>query len=277
MKIVVSGASGFLGGHTLSLLRRSGLDAIGTSRSQHNSNLGIQKINSLQDMPDADTLIHFAESNNRSEVNQLGRVYVEEVKKRIEFLSQKYGRMIYVSSVAVYPEGSTSLRSPAETLESFDTYSETKLAAEKIVLTTNKNPLVARIGNAYGPKMSELNVVSSVIRQFATKKNKIELVSTDPIRDYVWCEDIAEAFLKISTSQANGVYNVATGIGHSVLDLCRIAEKVTNHTNYELVTQKRIPDSSIVLDISKTTKDFNWNPKMKVEQGFSILIKEKSN
>lgn len=277
MKIVVSGASGFLGSHTLTLLQKCGLNAIGTSRTQSNPNQKIIQIKSLENMPDADILIHFAESNNRFEVNAIGNQYVTDIQDRTYFLSKKYSRMIYASSVAVYPESSAGLRSPTEKLQPFDTYSEAKLAAEKIVLDSNKNPVVARIGNAYGPKMSELNVISSIIRQFTAKKKKIELVSTDPIRDYIWCEDISNAFFKMCQSQTCGVYNVATGIGHSVLEVCKIVQNVTNHHNYEIITQKRIPNSSIILDISKTAESFDWNPTTSLESGLSLLMKEGAN
>ncbi len=276
MKVVVSGASGFLGSHTLDLLLAKGIDALGTSRAT-NSSQYIKKIKSFSNMPDADILIHFAESNNRFEVNAIGNQYVTDVQDRISFLSKKYPRMIYVSSVAVYPEGASSLRSPSEKLTPFDTYSEAKLAAERIVLDSNKNPIVARIGNAYGPRMSELNVISSVLRQFISKKSKIELVSTDPVRDYIWCEDIANAFLKMCESESNGIFNVATGVGYSVLEVCQIVEKITGHTDYDIVTQKRIPNSSIVLDISKTIEQLKWEPLITLEQGLSNLIKEKAN
>lgn len=277
MKVVVSGATGFLGSHTLNLLLSNGMDAIGTSRSQNDSARKIQKIQSFDNMPEGDVLIHFAESNNRFEVNAIGHQYVSDVQDRMNILSKKYPRMIYVSSVAVYPESTSNLRFTSEKLEPFDTYSEAKLAAERIVMDSNKSPIVARIGNAYGPRMSELNVISSIMRQFTSKKRKIELVSTDPVRDYIWCDDIAQAFLIMCSSQTKGIFNVATGIGHNVLEVCKIVEKITGHTDYEIVTQKRIPNSSIILDISKTTEAFGWKPEMSLEKGLSTLMKEKSN
>ncbi len=277
MKVIISGATGFLGGHTLRRLRQNGIDAVGTSRSQSDASKNILQIKSLFHMPEADILIHFAESNNRFEVNDIGQQYITDVHDKISFLSKNYPRLIYVSSVAVYPENSTTSRSPSEKLQPFDTYSEAKLMAERIVMDSNKNPLIARIGNAYGPKMSELNVISSVLRQFISKKNKIELVSADPIRDYIWCEDISSAFLKMCSSKLNGIYNIATGTGHSVLELCQIVEKITGHSNYEIITKKKIPNSSIILDITKTSESFDWKPSVTLQQGLSILVKEYFN
>lgn len=271
MKVVVSGSSGFLGGHTLSLLKRNNIDALGTSRSTSNIVKDIIRIDSFNDMPEADILVHFSESNNRFEVNAQGPSYIDQIEKIMNILIKKYNRIIYASSVAVYPDNLDGLRNPTEKITPIDTYAKSKLLMEDLIL--NKNSVVARIGNAYGPGMSHLNVISSITKQFLQKQSKIELVSTDPIRDFIWYDDIAAAFLKMCLHPTSGIYNVATGIGHSILEVCKIVEDITNHKNYEIVTQKKVTNSNIIMDIHNTADTFDWVPQVQLKQGLSMLIK----
>ena len=75
MKVIVTGASGFIGSRVFDQLKLSGMEAIGVSR-----NIGLNKdlfkVDDYRDCPKGDVLIHLAESNDRALVNSLGEKHV---------------------------------------------------------------------------------------------------------------------------------------------------------------------------------------------------------
>lgn len=276
MRVIVSGATGFLGHHTLSALRKNGIDALGTSRSVDDEVKGIKRVEQFSQMPEGDVLIHFSESNNRFQVNEIGEKYLFSIEEQTKVLLKKFSRIIYASSVAVYSENKNYPRTTHEMLLPTDTYSKAKLMVEEMVRGHSGQSIVSRIGNAYGPGMSNLNIISTVINQVAQKLPVIKLVSADPIRDYIWCEDIAEIFTKMIFSPNGGTFNVATGKGTSVREICREVGLILHH-DFEIETQKNMPNNQIVMDISETLKAFDWKPTTNLQQGLTNLLMGKNS
>jgi len=264
MKVIVTGATGFLGGWTLRHLRNRGIDAIGVSRSVHDPVRGIIQSSDWSELPRADVLLHFAESNNRFAVNQQGQSYfdttVEQTKK---LFHHGFSQLIYASSIAVYDEGQAFSRSVREKLVPPDFYGHTKLAIEDLFL--QKGGTVLRVANAYGTGMSPMNVISHIMNQVRTA-DLIELGSLDPIRDYVWGGDIALAFNIAAHKKLNNVYNIASGKGHSVRQVAEIIQKIANK-NLPMKEREYRPNSIIILDNQETLRDFSWIPETKLEDG----------
>lgn len=270
MKFVVSGATGFLGGYALKALKATGADVIGTSRSVHDPSKGIIKADCTS-MPEADVLLHFSECNNRSYVNQLGKQYVEEIRKQTSELVRKFPKIVYASTIAVYTEDKDYNRHPSEILQPFDTYSEAKLMAEDMILSASEKSVVGRIGNAFGPGMSPVNVISAILNQLQAGNQTIKLISADPVRDYIWCEDIARLFAIMASKNSPGKFHVARGEGRSVMDICMDLSCITG-VKYKIVTEKDLPGNRIVMDINDTLRTFDWKPEVSVTEGLSILI-----
>ena len=97
-------------------------------------------------------------------------------------------------------------------------------------------------------------------------------------RDYIYVEDIAEAFLQVALSPAtNGeVYNVGSGQGVPFRQMAeRIAEVVPgtevvetewNPGNYFVET------GDYISDISKIRKDTGWAPKIPLQEGIERTV-----
>lgn len=268
MRIVITGASGFLGHHLLKRLSNLGVDHIGLSRS---SQPGLVHVNDYKDTPNGDVLVHLGETNDRGLVNKLSSVYEKRAISVLgELIKKGYQKIIYASSSVLYGEAYTSPCKVSDDVFIVDTYTRVKRRSEEAVLASGG--VVARLSNLYGPGMSDSNVLSAILRQLK-ENGPVRLLNTLPVRDFLWVEDAADALVAMIYSDVSGIYNVGSGLGTSIAEL---AHEVIVSAGQE--TREVVPSSagakktSLVLDISQTTSDLNWYPKMVLKKGVQNLV-----
>lgn len=270
MKVIVTGASGFIGSRLVQELLKRGIHTIPVSRKPINfPNSFI--VDNYYDTPDGDILIHLAENSNRYSVNKIGRPYLIEMKNLIDHLiSKDYQRIVYASSVSVYNDQLKDLLKPHDPVDIRDTYSQSKINCEHIIKKTNG--VIARISNLYGHGMSENNVISTIIKQIHS--GKIDILDDKPIRDFLWIEDAVNALIKIALGRATGIFNVASGEAVSINELiAKILNKSGIDKKVKILVSKPNKIVSIIKpDILDTFTSFGWKPKMKLENGINELL-----
>ena len=114
------------------------------------------------------------------------------------------------------------------------------------------------------------------ILSFFNKKIKI-FGDGKQVRDILFISDLVKLFLKISKSKKNynKIYNIGGGIQNSIsiLELLEILNKKLNKKNKFKKYKWRPGDQKIYIsNISKIKKDFNWSPKVKVNEGLKKVI-----
>ena len=273
MKVSVTGASGFLGSAVLKILKSYGIDAIGFTV---NDKPGLKKLRSYHDVPEGDCLIHLAENNNRRVVNALGAEYRNNAVYTCHSLTQgRFSKVIYASSALLYGDKVSLPRLETDAVTSHDTYSETKLACEELVLKS-KNNWVARISNLYGSGMSENTVFSEILNQLHYR-NSVEVRDTTPIRDFLWCEDAAYAIVKMVLSSNLGeIVNVGSGRGTSIRALVKSILSAASQVDRpvaKMAVNTNKP-SVLVLNVTKAKKVLDWTPTLTIDQGTKKLVDE---
>lgn len=268
MRVVVTGASGFLGSAVSKKLTIAGLDVVGVSRKK---NPGLFQVDKYSESPSGDVLIHLAENNNRARVNQLSTAYEQEACSTLDTLLKKgYGMVIYASSSVLYGDSVRTPHSELDPVDPIDTYTRAKMAAEQRVLSLGGT--VARLANIYGPDMARENVISHILGQLHNY-GSITLQDATPIRDFLWIEDAAEAIMKMVSLQAQGVFNIGTGIGTSIGELASMLLAQAKVTQREIVSlQSATKQSCIVMDITKAKKDLYWQPSVLLSEGLQRLV-----
>src|ERR1700693_1396384 len=86
------------------------------------------------------------------------------------------------------------------------------------------------------------------------------------IRDYIHVTDLAEAHLvaleKLLAGGASDVFNVGTGIGHSVMEVLRAVEEVTGRTvPYEMGPRRAGDAPALVANSDKLKRALGWKPR----------------
>ena len=88
------------------------------------------------------------------------------------------------------------------------------------------------------------------------------------IRDYIHVLDLADAHIKaISYLDTNdsSIINLSTGIGHSVLDIVKITEQVTDQKIPYSFSPRREGDPPILISTFNKAKELlNWTPKYSI-------------
>lgn len=275
MRVVITGASGFLGKHLVSKLRQNqeaNIEIVGVSRQKID---GLLQVSDYKDTPRGDVLIHLAEENSRSGAQNGGDDALKNASELIESLTKKqFSKIIYASSAVVYGDSSTNKHSITDELISADIYTKLKVAGEQAILT-NSNSFVLRISNLYGDGMSPNNVTNTIIQQ-AKIDNNIEVESLEPIRDFLWIEDATQAITKIifndSKKYKDQVFNIGSGDGTSIRKLAETALQIASRSDFKISARSTSAPSCIILDIEETIKQLDWQPTVNIYDGFYRLM-----
>ncbi|MDH4188028.1 MAG: NAD(P)-dependent oxidoreductase [Nitrospira sp.] len=268
MRIVVTGASGFLGRALMRKLTRNGIEVIGVSRHRLP---GLAQVASYADAPGGDVLVHLAEVSDRKWVETNGAYYAQAAYETLDSLLEKgFDRVVYSSSAVLYGDQCETLRRVEEPVHVVDIYTRLKYESELSVL--RRKGVVARLVNIYGPSMSEKNVLSAILKQIPLD-GPIRVLDVTPIRDFLWIEDAAEALAIMSLGKASGIFNVGTGLGTSILELAHIVLNAAEQTGRSVESgHQDTRHSHLVVDIAQTVAEFGWRPTTTLQNGIETLV-----
>lgn len=270
MKIVVTGASGFLGGRLAQCLRARGTETMLVSRR---SMLGTQRVANYGETPAGDILVHLAQENDRAHAEAEGEAGLARALADLTALIAKpYVRIVYVSSAVLYGDAVCVPRRVTEKVTASGIYGRIKLESERLVLASGRG-VVARLANLYGPGMSGTNVLSTILSQIPGV-GPVRVMDDAPVRDFLWADDAAAALHAMITGDGKGIYNVGTGIGTSVAELARLALAVAGQPERPVMaTHRSARVSCLFLDIDATIETWNWRPTVALCEGLSRLMK----
>ena len=269
MKVVVTGASGFLG---RAVVRRlAGLDGTIVSVSRR-ALPGTIRVSDYAETPPGDALIHLAETADRSIAEQSGPAYEQKAVSDLQALLKKpYQRVIYASSAVLYGDRAQTPRRPGDPVFDADVYTRVKARAEHAVLESSRG-VVARLSNLFGPGMAEDNVICTILGQIPGT-GPVRVRDMSPVRDFLWAEDAADALVKMAAGAGLGVFNVGSGTGHSIGEVARVSLRVAGQGDRAVVsTEPGARSSYLVLDISGTSSTWGWSPATDLEEGIGRLL-----
>lgn len=275
LKVVITGASGFLGGAVLRVLAaQQDVEPIPVTRKEI---YGWCRVSDYSQSPAGDVLIHLAEDNDRARVAQSGQAYEEKVLATLTSLLEKgYRRVVYASSAVLYGDADIRAHFPNDPIRSDDAYTRVKRLSELAVLKLPAG-IVVRLANIYGPGMSKNNVMSTILRQIPSE-GSLEVMDKNPVRDFIWVEDAAEGIVALALNHfkegnKRGLYNLGTGVGTSIGALASMALEIAGQPDKPVKTgHSSDRQSSLILDFSDTTSACGWQPKTSLRQGLAHLL-----
>lgn len=166
-------------------------------------------------------------------------------------------------------------------LEPLSPYAAHKLEAEEALLRAAKEyglrTASLRIANPYGPrgqmKHSEYGIVNWFIRLAMENKPITVFGPGDQLRDYIFIDDLVNAFLQVGIlPELNGViFNVGRGVPTSFAMMAYLVVQVVGFGKVQHVpwpeNYKNVETGDYVSDISKITGATGWKAKASLEGG----------
>ncbi len=132
------------------------------------------------------------------------------------------------------------------------------------------------LANVYGPRQDpfgEAGVVAIFANQILTVKKSVIYGDGNQTRDFVFVDDVVDAFVRAATKGDNLLMNVATSKETSVSNLykimCEAASKKEN-LNYESLRPGELLRNS--LDVKRALIHLGWKPWTSIEEGIAKTL-----
>lgn len=130
---------------------------------------------------------------------------------------------------------------------------------------------ILRPSNAYGPGQpfkAGFGVIRTLMEHLQRGTSMEIWGDGETVRDYLYIDDLVEACLKALHHPASGTYNVGSGEGHTLNELCRLAERISGRQLSLHHRPSRGGDvKAVVLDISHIRHEMGWVPQVNLEEG----------
>ena len=169
----------------------------------------------------------------------------------------------------------------SEPVEPNSHYAVTKAAATLFCRFTAQRQRVhlptLRLYSAYGPFEEPRRLLPTLILR-GLKGELPPLVEPDVARDFVFVDDVIEAFLlaaRIQTSELGPVYNVGTGAGTTLREAVAVARRVMSIEAEPVwnTMPNRLWDTKVwVSDSRKIRAELGWQPRHSFEEGFRLML-----
>jgi dTDP-glucose 4,6-dehydratase len=304
MKILVTGADGFIGSHLTEMLVKQGFDVRAFVLYNSFNTWGWLDHCSPEvkgkfevftgDIRDAygvktamkgcDVVLHLAaliaipysyhSPDTYVDTNIKGTLNVVQAAKELGIK-----KVVHTSTSEVYGTAKFVPITEEHPLQGQSPYSASKIGADQIALSfynSFQTPIaVLRPFNTYGPRQSARAIIPTIISQIAAGKKNIMLGALTPTRDFSFVEDTASGFIKaMQTDATNGtVTNIGSGFEISMQQTAElIAELMNKDVVFELDPLRLRPEKSEVerlfCSYKKAEQIMNWQPAYGGLDGF---------
>jgi nucleoside-diphosphate-sugar epimerase len=222
-------------------------------------------------------VMHLASFPRQKVVNanpQLGSKTMSEGLLNLCELSEEFKveKFLYISSSMVYGEFTHCIKED-EPCYPEGQYGIMKLAGEWLVKDyARRNAFsytIIRPSAVYG----ELDVEDRVISKFlltAMRGGTLKVNGIKEVLDFTYVEDAADGIVAATLSENthNKTYNITKSHSVSLYDAAEMAVKLAGKGDIEVRDKDADFPSRGALDISAARRDFGYDPKVDVEEGF---------
>ncbi len=300
MKILVTGAAGYIGSVVTEQLIAQGHDIVAFDNLRHGFRAAVHpKAHFVEgDLRDGallsrvmasaalDAVVHLAAEAAIDERDP-GRFFQVNVSGGINLLEAMAAhgvqRLIFSSTAAVYGEPEAVPLTEGARKEPTNAYGESKLAFERILAWYRRSHGLRHISlryfNACGATdrygqagRAETHILPLLFEVALGRRDRFQIYGTDYetpdgtcIRDYIHVADIAQAHLlglgQIDTIGA-GAFNLGNGSGYSVCEIVEVTRQVTGRAIPAIPAARRAGDPARLIASADRIRDqLGWTPR----------------
>ena len=278
MIVAITGSSGFIGKKLVSELKSDGHVIIKLDIINGTNILDWEVIKSIKHF---DVLVHLAAMSfvplSYEKPREFYHLNINGVINTLELCRIHKAKFIFASSY-VYGKPKYIPIDESHPFEGFNPYAETKIIGEQICENYFKHfnvpSIILRPFNIYGPNQNENFLIALILRQ--AKTGKIKLLDPRPKRDFIFVDDVINAF-KLAVENTiikHDQFNIGFGKSYSVNDVVEIVNQLYNgklHVEYSN-EERENEVLDVVADISKTKTALHWFPEIGLLEGLKRMI-----
>jgi len=292
-KVLITGASGFIGRNCLTGLVRSGYDVCAVAPDPMEKTypkikwykadlLDMNQTKRLVAEVGATHLLHFAwYAEPKKYWNSEENYKWVEASKRLlnEFYSNGGRRVVMAGTCAEYDWQYGNCHENMTPLLPSTIYGKCKHSLQTALASfsdkTGLSSAWGRIFFLYGPNEHPERLVSSVIISVLQGK-PASCSHGNQIRDFLHVEDVASAFVALLESNVYGPVNIASGRPLALKEvICKIGEKLSRPELIHLGDIASAKDEPLLLvaDVRRLREEVMWTPKYDIDSGLDQTIK----
>lgn len=302
MRILVTGAGGFLGSHLCDRLMADGHEVLGVDNFFTGSKTNVThllghpnfelmrhdvtfplfvEVDAIYNLASPASPIHYQRDPVQTiKTNILGAVNMLGLAKRLNVPIFQASTSEVYGDPQVHPQteeywGNVNPIGPRAC------YDEGKRAAETLFFDYNRQHdvkiRVARIFNTYGPRMAagDGRVVSNFIVQALRGEDITIYGDGNQTRSFCYVSDLIEGFIKMmdQTDSLVGPINLGNPNEFTMLELAeKVLDKTGSKSKLRFETLPEDDPKQRQPDISKAKAQLDWEPKVSLDEGLETAI-----
>ena len=295
MRVLVTGASGFIGQKLCRVLLERGHKVAALCRSSIEAD--ITQLSTYQHIPftmgellpkdvitfSPETLVHLAWEGipDFSE-----RRCVDNLKSQIHFFKQteyfnQLKKIIGAGTCLEYgAKQGACIENDCIKPNSYFSWAKKTLSEYLWVLSQKKQIALVwfRIFYIYGPGQRNESLIPTLIKSYGSKLAP-EIKNPMAVNDFIYIDDVVSAFVKaIEDQNCHGTFNLGSGIKTSVAYVAKIVEQIMqkgSEPKNQCIPKNYDNESStgMFADITLSKRQFDWSPQISLLEGIQHSIR----
>jgi nucleoside-diphosphate-sugar epimerase len=286
MNVLVTGASGLIGGHAAWALRAEGFNVTEVCRKRTADGDGLLEADLTEPSAEEimvaarpEVIVHCAAaipadffSEDAERASRINRRMDDLVLRA----SSKLGaRLIFCSSTSVY--GFTgSPWNEDSTLSPQGAYATAKVETENKIAKSGLSHVILRLSSPYGPGQRGRTVLLLFIERAMQNLDLLYYGTGARQQDFIAAADVAAAVTHaVRRSAVSGIFNIASGSSISMKELGELILKCVSNSRSQLRSAERDDPQEnyrAAFNVTKTRKLLGWAAAIPLDKGISEWV-----